>query len=82
MVIEKIFFLPISISYSSFSTFPCFRTLSHLRRAETDEALLAHAALATEEVDKIVRELFGVGGGGRVPQKTIYVMDAPPDPFE
>ncbi len=65
-----------------FKLFPCFRTLSHLRRSETDEALLAHAALATEEVDKIVRELFGVGGGGRVPQKTIYVMDAPPDPFE
>ncbi len=60
--------------------FDCCRTLSHLRRTETDEPLLIHVSLAIEEINNIVRELFQ-GGDTKKPQKTIYVLDSPPDPF-
>ncbi len=41
--------------------------------------MLTHVALAIEEINSIVRELFQ--GDSRSPEKTIYVLDAPPDPF-
>ena len=45
-------------------------------KTESDEALLAHATSTVEEINKIVKQFLQ-------PQqnleKTIYVMEAPPD---
>ena len=52
-----------------------------MRSTETDEALLTHVHLAREEINEIVRGFVSAAGNAANPEKTIYVLDAPPDPF-
>lgn len=52
----------------------------HLKKVETDEALLVHVCLAIEEINDIVRGFLQPNSSEM--SKTLYVLDAPPDdPF-
>ncbi len=49
-----------------------------MHHTESDEILLVHVDQAIAQVNKVVIELFNPE---RKHEKTIYVLDTPPDPF-
>ncbi|XP_040569681.1 transport and Golgi organization protein 6 homolog isoform X1 [Lepeophtheirus salmonis] len=55
-----------------------YRTLKNLEKNEKDEVLIHHAQKAIEEIDGIMKEFLNPGQSLK---KTIYVLDAPPEPF-